>query len=149
MPSVIFSYTHSAHEGAAHKHPPAVSRHIFPRVTYALVRSPCKNAPFLALGHFFAVRLSATTKRCGEPPQADYSAKKAILQYCPVTSQIIMGGAPRAPAESKAFYNPTYTHILCFTVKCVLLGPTTGTDGKRIAARNFFPHFFYPRERRA
>ena len=46
----------------------------------------------------------------------------------PVTSQIIMGGAPRAPAESKAFYNPTYTHILCFTVKCVLLRLVTGTD---------------------
>ncbi len=65
--------------------------------------------------------------RGGEPPQADYSAKKAILQYCPVTSQIIMGGAPRAPAESKAFYNPTYTHILCFTVKCVILRPATGS----------------------
>ena len=33
----------------------------------------------------------------GEPPQADYSAKKAILQYCPVTSQIIMGRASHAP----------------------------------------------------
>ena len=62
----------------------------------------------------------------GEPPQADYSAKKAIRHYYPVTSQIIMGGAPRAPAESKAFYNPTYTHILCFTVKCVLLRLGTG-----------------------
>ena len=63
MPSVIFSYTHSAHEGAAHKHPPAVSSHIFPRVTYAKVRSPCKNAPFLALGHFFAVRLSTALNK--------------------------------------------------------------------------------------
>ena len=32
-------------------------------------------------------------------------------------------------AESKAFYNPTYTHILCFTVKCVLLRLATGTCG--------------------
>ena len=36
--------------------------------------------------------------RGGEPPQADYSAKKAIRHYRSVTSQIIMGGAPRAPA---------------------------------------------------
>mgnify|MGYP005794852205 CR=1 FL=1 len=35
MPSVIFSHTFSAREGTAHKHPPAVSSHIFPRVTYA------------------------------------------------------------------------------------------------------------------
>ena len=65
--------------------------------------------------------------RGGEPPQADYSAKKAIWHYSLVASQIIMGGAPRAPAESKAFYNPTYTHILCFTVKCVLLRLDMGT----------------------
>ena len=38
----------------------------------------------------------------GEPPQADNSTKKAIRHYCLVTSQIIMGGASHAPAESKA-----------------------------------------------
>ena len=32
----------------------------------------------------------------GGPPQADYSAEKAIRHYCPITSQIIMGGAPRS-----------------------------------------------------
>ncbi len=93
--------------------------------------------------------------RGGEPPQADYSAKKAIRHYRSVTSQIIMGGAPRAPAicrlvviyyncasgaprapaESKAFYNPTYTHILCFTVKCVLLRLGMGTGVLRVNIR--------------
>ena len=36
------------------------------------------RAPFLVLGHFFAVRFSATIKRCGEPPQAVYA--ETIIQ---------------------------------------------------------------------
>ena len=80
MPSLIFSYTFSAHEGTAHKHPPAVSRHIFPRVTYALVRSPCKNAPFLALGHFFAVLFSETTKRCGSAVRFTAASRRRLIR---------------------------------------------------------------------
>ena len=35
--------------------------------------APCdKQLPFLVLGHFFAVRFSATIKRRGESPPADY-----------------------------------------------------------------------------
>ena len=49
----------------------------------------------------------------GEPPQADYSAKKAILQYCSVTSQIIMGGASHAPLKIEHFIN---SHIRIFYV---------------------------------
>ena len=44
----------------------------------------------------------------GEPPQADCSAKKAIWHYSSVTSQIIMGGAPRARAICRlvvVYYN--------------------------------------------
>ena len=36
------------------------------------------RAPFLVLGHFFAVRFSATIKRCGESPQAVYA--ETIIQ---------------------------------------------------------------------
>ena len=36
------------------------------------------RAPFLVLGHFFAVRFSATIKRCGEPPRAVHA--ETIIQ---------------------------------------------------------------------
>ena len=45
-----------------------------------------------------------------------------------------MGEVSCAPAESEAFYNPTYTHILCFTVKCVILRSGTGNGTKKISS---------------
>ena len=43
MPPVIFSYTHSAHEGAAYKARDTLSKQVFSQVTYAEYAPIAKN----------------------------------------------------------------------------------------------------------
>ena len=75
--------------------------------------------------------------RGGEPPQADYSTKKAIRHYCLVASQIIVGGAPRAPAESKAVCRYNLIKLIRLIMGApshIAVLPGLGTGSKKRAA---------------